>query len=1015
MTVTETVAPLDFWLGGQLRMRVGTEVTSLRPTRLHEIMALLLLRANTPVALSDIAASVWPDRRSIDEEDIRSYIAKLRRLLAHSGIRLVSATRRYRLELDPMRVDVLKFGSLLASADQAADPAEQRRLVDLALAVCPTDALLSDFTRAWVLAARTDHGVQWNEAALRRNRYWLRDGLHDRLLSVLRRAEVHRSMDQLWVHDYLLALYRTGFVQDALAHYTALTRLLQADGTPVRARLRTLGDAIRRQDPALDQPEVRLIATAPDTLPPHVVELAGRRAEMRHMQAHADARAHDTVRVIGIYGPPGIGKTALATSYAHRHKARYPGGVLFADLGGYGPAGRQDVDSVLARFLGALGIGREHLPLDHATRLDRYRDLTRRRALLVVLDNAASTEAAAVLLPCGPGSLAIVTSRTRLTALTSRHGALPIVLDRIDEPAAIEVLNGFIGGRPDHHPGVVRDIARGCAGHPLALCLAGARLATRPEEPLAEVAEMLSAQRIGTLDRYAEPGDAVADVFSWSYRRLEPMPARVWRALGQSPCASLDIAAIGCLTGVDPATLRPVLADLEASHLLTLVGAGRYAMADLLAEYATALAAQVDSARSRTAALDRLYEYHDETAHAAAHRLWPAEVPAPAPAAAPAAGIVADPDLARRWLDEHRDDLLAAAHHEAGFARPGHVLGLAACLFRYLDHGGHLDQAVQLNRMAVGAAHRLGADAQRASALGRLGAVLVRCGQLAEAETSLTAAYSIHERLGDRRGQAVALGNLGRVAARRGAFVAATAHQEAALALFRTCRDRLAEARTLTNLGIVCEARGELDVALAHHETARAICAEIEAPDALARSLGSTAGVLRAKGRLAEARQRYEEAIEQFRALGDRIGEATTLTNLGLVRMDQGVPGAASELHTQALDAFEEIGDVANAIETLNSLGGALLAAGRSIAARHRHEDALNRAEQLGNRAETARAHAGLAAVRAQEAAQATGTGREQLVTLIREHVREATDQYGEIGVEPPAALVALADRFGAG
>jgi hypothetical protein len=59
---------------------------------------------------------------------------------------------------------------------------------------------------------------------------------------------------------------------------------------------------------------------------------------MRDIDGHAKAE-RDVVRVVGIYGAPGIGKTSLATEYARRNKHRYPGGVLFAQLPAPGAGG----------------------------------------------------------------------------------------------------------------------------------------------------------------------------------------------------------------------------------------------------------------------------------------------------------------------------------------------------------------------------------------------------------------------------------------------------------------------------------------------------------------------------------------------------------------------------------------------------------------------------------------------------------------------------------------------------
>ena len=69
-----------------------------------------------------------------------------------------------------------------------------------------------------------------------------------------------------------------------------------------------------------------------------------------------------------------------------------------------------------------------------------------------------------------------------------------------------------------------------CARLPLALNIAAARAAARPNHPLAAVAAALRDER-GRLDALdtGEPASSARTVFSWSYRNLSQPAARMFR------------------------------------------------------------------------------------------------------------------------------------------------------------------------------------------------------------------------------------------------------------------------------------------------------------------------------------------------------------------------------------------------------------------------------------------------------------------------------------------------------
>ncbi|GAA2624590.1 hypothetical protein GCM10010399_64920 [Dactylosporangium fulvum] len=662
----------------------------------------------------------------------------------------------------------------------------------------------------------------------------------------------------------------------------------------------------------------------PAQLPPDVPAFIGREEQLAALDAMTAVAADQptAVTVSVVSGTAGVGKTALAVTWAHRARGRFPDGQVFVNLRGYDPDRPMTAADALARLLAALGVAAQDVPADLDDRVAAYRTRLADRRVLVVLDNASSVEQVRPLLPGTASCAVLVTSRDSLAGLVAVDGARRIDLDPLSPADAHTLLRRLIGARVEADPGAATTLAEQCARLPLALRVAAQLAVSRPAEALGELVAELADQR-QRLDLLVAGDDvraSVSAVFSWSLRHLPADAARTFRLLGLHPGPDLDPYAAACLTGADRRQAHRTLELLARAHLVHPTASGRYGMHDLLRAYAFGLTAG-DSRQDTEAAQRRMFDHYLFTAAAAMDLLHPDEGryrPEVPPPATPSPSLT-DHDTARGWLDAERAVLIAVVAHTAAHGWPAHAVRLAAVLFRHLTIG-HPADALAVHGHAADAARTTGDRAGEAEAVNGIGCALLGLGRYASAIEHLEQALLLFREIGDPLGQARALNNLGIIEERLGRHAPAAARFEESLRLFRQVGDRSGEARAMNNLGLAEGWLGRHRTAEEHHRTALAL----------------------------------------YRQLGNRAGEAHALTDLGLVEQRLGRPGPAAEHHRQALPYFLGAGDRTGEAWVRNGLGETALATGDPAGAVAQHTSALEAATGVGARDQQARAHLGL-------------------------------------------------------
>jgi tetratricopeptide (TPR) repeat protein len=652
----------------------------------------------------------------------------------------------------------------------------------------------------------------------------------------------------------------------------------------------------------------------PRQLPAPVGGFTGRRTELAALTGLLASRPGarpPAVVISAIGGTAGVGKTALAVQWAHQVGGRFPDGQLYVNLRGYDPGESVAAADALVSFLRALGVPGQQIPDAMEDRARLYRSRLAGRQMLIVADNARDEQQVRPLLPAGPGSMVLVTSRSQLGGLGAAEGARLISLDVLGHGEAVQLLTARLGtARAAAEPAAVDQIAALCAHLPLALAVAAARAAARPGFPLAALAAELAdaASRLDALDA-GDPAASVRAVFSWSYQQLTGEAARLFRLLGIHAGPDITVPAAASLAAIAEADARRLLQGLAREHLIAEHVPGRYACHDLLRAYAAEQARHTDSDTDRREATGRMLDHYLHTAARAADLLDPGHEPVvlvpPGPGAA--AWQPADHRQAMAWFEAEHQVLLAAVTVAAGSGFDIHAWQLPWAMVPFLHGSGHWQEWTATQRTALAAATRLGDIAAQARSDRILATACTYRGDHDQARAHYTSSLTLYERLGNRLGEAKTHQGLSMLANGQGRDADALVHDEHALRLYQAIGDQANEAVALNNVGWCHALLGDFRQARAFCRRAIALSAVTGDRRLEGGAWDSVGYAEHHLGNLAKAVVCYQHAVSIFQEYGDRFGEADALTHLGDARHAAGASAQAREAWRRALAILDDL------------------------------------------------------------------------------------------------------------
>ncbi|MCX4751368.1 tetratricopeptide repeat protein [Kitasatospora sp. NBC_01287] len=703
-----------------------------------------------------------------------------------------------------------------------------------------------------------------------------------------------------------------------LPRLTSIARLAEGLGLPA-ADGEQLAASVQAEDAEEERPTAPPAPPppAPDSVVPRllpyaVADFTGRGTALTELTGRLRGPDPATVVISTIAGMGGIGKSTLAIEVAHRCRDDFPDGQLYVDL--RGTTAPRDPGEVLSDLLGDLGVPPAAVPVRPEARAALYRSTLAGRRVLLVLDDARNAAQVRPLLPGTRGCGVLITSRSRLAALS---GATRLDLGVLDDQEALALLTAVIGAeRVAAEPAAAALIIRRCAGLPLAIRIAAARLASRPAWQLRTLADRLEGAHL--LDEFTIEDVALRMNFQVSCEALETSgtaadrtAAQAFRLLGLWPGPFLELPAAAALLGLTEREVEPALEALVDAQLLENTSANRYTFHDLTRAYAYEQCLRHDPPRLREEAADRLLTWYLHSAANATDLMNPDQARAGFDRipACPTALTFPDRPAAQLWCQRERENLGAAVALAA--ERPS-VLSwvLPTSLMNYYVQYRHWADMFRAATLGLTAARRLGDQEAQAWTLIALSIGHRLLGRMPEALDTAREAMTMAELAqGEQAAQGAPV--IGAAASLYASTLHVMERYEEAISWYETALPSLrAEGRlgklaaTLNNLGYAYNELGRYQEAITWYR--RAIELLHEAPDPSpygfveATVLDSLGRAHHGLGELDLAGETLRAASDQRLQLGDQEGAATTLDRLGDVRLAAGERLAAREAWQRA-------------------------------------------------------------------------------------------------------------------
>jgi tetratricopeptide (TPR) repeat protein len=510
--------------------------------------------------------------------------------------------------------------------------------------------------------------------------------------------------------------------------------------------------------------------------------------------------------------------------------------------------------------------------------------------------------------------------------MTGLAGARSVHLNVLDDAHALDLLGQIIGrDRAAAEAEDARALAALCGGLPLALRIAGARLAAKTHWPVAKLTGRLADTR-RRLNELVHGDLDVRASFALSYQALDPAAQAMLRRASLLAAPDFPAWAGAALLDTNVAEAEDICERLVDAQLLD---AGwrmrspeiRYHLHDLVRAFARELAIANEPATTRIAALARAFggwlalaQQAHGTVYGGDFTILHGSAPRWTGSGRVVEQAIQDDPIA--WLEGERRAIAAAAQQSAELGLDELSWDLAWTATTLYETRAYFDDWLAVQKSALDATERAGNRRGRAAMLTARSSCMLQLGRFEESRDLAEESLRLFSEAGDPHGSAIAQYRLAVFYVRMGQPEPAVAVCRQAIENTQVAGDFFLEAGVLRELAGAHIQQGD-------HQAAR---------ECLTRSL---------------------RLLDQN---GNQRGRSMTRHMLGELQLRQGDYGAAEQTFRQILADVQAASDIVGQAHVLLGLGETLAKAGRDEEAGQRLDAALTLARQARQRIVEARA-----------------------------------------------------------